>query len=101
MNKMTLPSRHRIRKKLISGSLRASTPPLGHGGSQQYRIFTGERGRIFFISLKLEGQSGARFKATILVVFTHNFWLKSLITMNTNCIINFDRNIGKPLMAFV
>ena len=44
---MTLPSRHMIRN-LSPGSLRPSTLPLGHGGSQQYWIFMSERGKCFF-----------------------------------------------------
>ena len=35
MSEMTLPSRHRIRNSSPNG-LRASTLPLGHGGSLQY-----------------------------------------------------------------
>ena len=48
MNEMTLPSRHRIRNS-SKGDLRLTTLPLGNGGSPQY-----------FVSLKLEGQSGVR-----------------------------------------
>ena len=59
MNEMTLPSRHRIQNSIFGG-LRPSTLHLGHGGSPLYCIFTSERGKNFFDSLKLEGQSGVR-----------------------------------------
>ena len=59
MNEMTLPSRHRMRNS-SPGGLRPSTLPLGHGGFPQYILFTTERGRSIFVSLKLEGQSGVR-----------------------------------------
>ena len=58
MNKMTLPSRHRIRNS-SPDDLRLSTLPLGHGGPPQYLIMS-ERRRNIFVSLKLEGQSGGR-----------------------------------------
>ena len=59
MNKIALPSRHMI-QNLSPGGLRPRTLPLGHRGSPQYWIFTSERGRNIFVSLKLEGQSGVR-----------------------------------------
>ena len=57
MNKMTLPSRHRLQNSSLGG-LRPSTLP--HGGYLQYWTFTGERARNFFASLKPECQSGWR-----------------------------------------
>ena len=46
INEMTLPSWHRTRNS-SSGGLTPSTPPLSHGGSPQYWIFTSERGKTF------------------------------------------------------
>ena len=49
MNEMTLSSRHRIRNS-NPGGLKPSSLLLDHGGSPQYLIFTGERGRnIWFL----------------------------------------------------
>ena len=61
MNKMTLPSRHRIRKS-NPGGLRLRTRPLGYGGSPQYWIFTSERGRniSFLWNMKKWNESGFR-----------------------------------------
>ena len=50
-----------IMQNSTPGCLRPSTLPLGHEGSQQYLIFTSERGRnIIVVSLKLECQSRVR-----------------------------------------
>ena len=55
MNEMTLPFRHRIRNS-SPGSLRPSTLPLGHGGSEQYLRMSGEE--TFLRNLK--GRVGTR-----------------------------------------
>ena len=58
---MTLPCRHRIGNS-SPGGLRPSTLSLGHRGSQQYWIFTNERGRntSFLETWRLEWGSHPR-----------------------------------------
>ena len=60
MHGITLPFRQRTRNSRPDGGLRPSTLPLGHRGLPQYCIFTSERGRNIFVSLKLVDQSEVR-----------------------------------------